>query len=67
MDEFQKEDLIQSIAGTVERNFCAIKREDLFKKYKNTSPETMKTAIEVMKNRGILKYDTKQDKYRLVF
>jgi len=67
MDEFQKEDLIQSIAGTVERNFCAIKREDLFKKYKNTSPEIMKTAIEVMKNRGILKYDTKQDKYRLVF
>jgi transcription elongation factor GreA-like protein len=67
MDEYQKEDLIKSISGTVEKNFCAIKREDLFQKYKNTSPETMKTAIEAMKNRGILKYDTKNDKYRLVF
>jgi transcription elongation factor GreA-like protein len=66
MDEFQKEDLIQSISGTLERNYCAIKREDLFKKYKNTSPETMKTAIEAMKSRGLLKYDQKTDKYRLV-
>jgi hypothetical protein len=50
----------------VERNHCAIKREELFKKYKNTAPEKMKSVIETMKTRGILNYDPKTDKYRLV-
>jgi transcription elongation factor GreA-like protein len=66
MDEFQKEDMIKSISGTIEKNYCAIKREDLFKKYKNTNKDTMKNVIEVMKRRGLLKYDQKTDKYRLV-
>jgi transcription elongation factor GreA-like protein len=66
MDEFQKEDMIKSVSGTIEKNYCAIKREDLFKKYKNTPKENMKNIIEVMKNRGLLKYDPKTDKYRLV-
>ncbi len=66
MDEYQREDMIKSVSGTVEKNFCAIKREDLYKKYKNTDPETLKSVIEAMKNRGLLKYDQKNDKYRLV-
>jgi len=66
MDEFQKEDMIKSISSTIEKNYCAIKREDLFKKYKNTNQDTMKTVIDVMKRRGLLKYDQKTDKYRLV-
>jgi transcription elongation factor GreA-like protein len=66
MDEFQREDMIKSVSGTVEKNFCAIKREDLYKKYKNTDPKTLKSVIEEMKNRGLLKYDQKNDKYRLV-
>lgn len=66
MNEFQKEDMIKSVSGTVERNYGAIKREELFKKYKNTDPATMKTVIETMKSRGLLKYDTNADKYRLV-
>jgi transcription elongation factor GreA-like protein len=66
MNEFQREDMIKSVSATVEKNFCAIKREDLYKKYKNTDPETLKSVIEAMKNRGLLKYDQKNDKYRLV-
>ncbi len=66
MNEFQREDMIKSVSGTVERNFCAIKREDLFNKYKNTNPETLKSVIETMKSRGLLRYDQKNDKYRLV-
>ena len=66
MNEFQREDMIKSVSSTVEKNFCAIKREDLYKKYKNTDPETLKSVIEAMKNRGLLKYDQKNDKYRLV-
>jgi transcription elongation factor GreA-like protein len=66
MNEIEREDMIKSVSGTVEKNFCAIKREDLYKKYKNTDPETLKSVIEAMKNRGLLKYDQKNDKYRLV-
>jgi len=66
MDEFQKEDMIKSVSGTIEKNYCAMKREDLFKKYKNTNKDTMKNIIEVMKTRGLIKYDQKTDKYRLV-
>jgi hypothetical protein len=66
MNEFQKEDMIKSVSGTVEKNFCAIKREELFKKYKNTDPETLKSVIETMKSRNLLRYDPKTDKYRLV-
>ena len=66
MDEFQKEDMIKSISSTIEKNYCAIKREDLFKKYKNTNKDTMKNVIEAMKRRGLIKYDPKTDKYRLV-
>jgi hypothetical protein len=66
MNEFEREDMIKSVSGTVEKNYCAIKREDLYKKYKNTDPETLKSVIEAMKNRGLLKYDPKTDKYRLV-
>lgn len=66
MNEFERENMIKSVSGTIEKNYCAIKREDLFKKYKNTNPETMKNIIDAMKRRGILKYDSKNDKYRLV-
>jgi len=66
VNEFQREDMIKSVSGTVERNYCAIKREELFEKYKNTDQETMKSVIETMKRRGILRYDQKNDKYRLV-
>jgi len=66
MNEFEREDMIKSVSGTVEKNFCAIKREDLYKKYKNTDPETLKSVIETMKKRGLLKYEPNTDKYRLV-
>ena len=66
MDEYQKEDMIKSVSSTVEKNYCAIKREELFNKYKNTDPEKMKSVIETMKSRGLLHYDQKTDKYRLV-
>ena len=66
MNEFQREDMIKSVSATVEKNFCAIKREELFKKYKNTDPETLKSVIETMKSRNLLRYDPKTDKYRLV-
>lgn len=66
MNEYQKEDMIKSVSGTIERNYCAMKREDLFKKYKNTDQNTMKNVIETMKVRGLIKYDSRDDKYRLV-
>lgn len=66
MNEFQREGMIKSVSATVEKNFCAIKREDLYKKYQNTNPETLKSVIETMKSRGLLRYDQKNDKYRLV-
>jgi hypothetical protein len=66
MNEFEREDMIKSVLATVEKNFCAIKREDLYKKYKNTDPEALKSVIEAMKSRNLLRYDPKTDKYRLV-
>jgi len=66
MDEVQLNDMILSVSSTVEKNHCAIKREQLFQKYKNTDPETLKYVVEVMKQRRMLIYDQKYDKYRLV-
>lgn len=66
MDEFKREDLITSISGTIEKNYCAIKRKDLFRRYNNTDTSELKTVLEAMKRRGLLKYDSKTDKYRLV-
>lgn len=66
MDEREREDFIKSIAATVERNNCAIKRDDLFKKYKNTDRDKLKRVIEVMQRRGLLRYDVDVDKYRLI-
>lgn len=66
MDERQREDLIQGVTATIEKNHCAIKRDDLFKKFKNTKRDDLKSAIETMKRRGNLKYDIDRDKYRLI-
>jgi hypothetical protein len=66
MNEFQREDVIISISGTIEKNHCAIKREDLFKKYKNTNRDDLKNILEIMKKRGTLRYDAARDKYRLI-
>ena len=66
MDEFERENMIKSVSGTVYKNFCAIRREDLYKRYKNTDPETLESVIETMKKRGLLKYEPNTDKYRLV-
>lgn len=66
MDERERENFIKSIAATIERNNCAIKRDDLYKKYSNTDRDKLKRIIEVMLRRGTLKYDYNNDKYRLI-
>lgn len=66
MDEREREDFMKSIAATIERNNCAIKRDDLYKKYSNTDRDKLKRIIEVMLRRGTLKYDYNNDKYRLI-
>lgn len=66
MDERQREDLIQGVTAAIERNHCAIKRDDLFKKFQHTKRDDLKSTIETMKRRGNLKYDIDRDKYRLI-
>jgi len=66
MDERQREDMIQGVTAAIEKNHCAIKREDLYRKFKNTNRDDLKSTIETMKRRGTLKYDMDRDKYRLV-
>ncbi|MDD2284679.1 MAG: hypothetical protein PHQ11_04685, partial [Paludibacter sp.] len=66
MSDREREDFIQSIAATIERNNCAIKREDLYKKYSNTERDKIKRIVEVMLRRGTLKYDARDDKYWLI-
>lgn len=66
MDERQREDLIQGVTAAIEKNHCAIPREDLYKKFKNTDRNDLKNTIETMKRRGALKYDIDKDKYRLI-
>lgn len=66
MDERQREDLIQGVSAAIEKNHCAIKREVLYKKFKHTNRDDMKSTIETMKRRGMLKYDIDRDKYRLI-
>ncbi|KKG49250.1 hypothetical protein [Methanosarcina mazei] len=66
MDERQREDRIQGVTAAIEKNGCAIKREDLYKKFKNTDRDNLKSTIETMKRRGMLKYDIDRDKYRLI-
>lgn len=66
MDERQREDLIQGVTAAIEKNCCAIRRDDLYKKFKNTDRDNLKSTIEAMKRRGMLKYDIDRDKYRLI-
>lgn len=66
MDERQREDMVQGVSSAIEKNHCAIKREDLYKKFKNTDRDDLKNTIDTMKRRGMLKYDIDRDKYRLI-
>lgn len=66
MGDIETEDFIQSIATTIERNNCAIKREDLYRKYSNTERDKIKRIVEVMLRRKTLRYDARDDKYRLI-
>lgn len=66
MDEKAREDMIIGVSDCLEANHCAIKREDLLKKFKNTNRDDMKSIIEAMKRRGMLRYEENTDKYRLI-
>lgn len=66
MDERQRNDMIQGVASAIERNHCAISRENLYQKFKNTNKNDLRATIEVMKRRGMLKYDIDSDRYRLI-
>jgi hypothetical protein len=66
MDERAREDMIKAVSYCIEKNHCAIKRDDLFGKFKNTSREEMQSVIDSMKRRKLLHYEEKTDKYRLV-
>jgi hypothetical protein len=66
MDERAREDMIIGVSDCLEANHCAIKRDDLFRKFKNTNRDELKSIIEVMKRRKQIRYDEKADKYRLV-
>lgn len=66
MDERAREDMITAVSDCIEVNHCAIKREDLYKKFKNTSHDELSSVIESMKIRKMLRYDENTDKYRLV-
>lgn len=66
MDEFEREDMIQAVSYCIERNHCAIKYDDLFLKFKNTDRDELKYIIDLMKERKLLHYDEKSDKYRIV-
>lgn len=66
MEERAREDMIIAVSACIEVNHCAIKRDDLFKKFKNTSRDDLKLVIESMKRRKMLRYEENSDKYRLV-
>ncbi|MDD4521699.1 MAG: hypothetical protein PHW84_01940 [Methanosarcina sp.] len=66
MDEKAREDMIIGVSDCLEANHCAIKRDDLFNKFKNTSRDDMKSIIEAMKRRKMLWYEEHTDKYRLI-
>jgi len=66
MDERAREDMIIGVAACIEANHCAIKRDDIYKKFKNTKREELKYIIEIMKDRRMLQYDENRDLYRLI-
>lgn len=66
MDERAREDMITAVSACIEVNHCAIKRDDLFKKFKNTGRDDLKSIIDSMKRRKMLRYDENRDVYRLV-
>ena len=66
MEERAREDMILAVSYCIEKNHCAIKRDDLFRKFKNTSREELQSVIDSMKRRKLLHYDENADKYRIV-
>lgn len=66
MDERQREDMIKAVSYCIEKNHCAIKREELFRKFKNTSRGELQSVIDSMKRRKLLHYEENSDKYRIV-
>lgn len=66
MDERARENMIAAVSDCIEVNHCAIKRDDLFKKFKNTAREDLKMVIDAMKRRKLLWYDEHRDMYRIV-
>lgn len=66
MDEFEREDMIKAVSYCIEKNYCAIKRDELFKKFKNTDRDELRYIIDIMKERKLLHYDDRTDKYRIV-
>lgn len=66
MDERAREDMIIAVSNCIEANHCAIKREVLYSKFKNTSRDDIRSIIDVMKRRKTILYDENRDVYRLV-
>lgn len=66
MEERAREDMIKAVSYCIEKNHCAIKRDDLFRKFKNTSRDELQSVIDSMKRRKVLHYDENADKYRIV-
>ena len=66
MEEREREDMIKAVSYCIEKNHCAIKREELFKKFKNTPKEELQSIIDSMKRKRLLHYEEKTDKYRIV-
>ena len=66
MDEKAREDMVIAVSNCIEANHCAIKRDVLYSKFKNTSREDLRSIIDAMKRRKMLLYEENRDVYRLV-
>lgn len=66
MDEREREDMVIAVSNCIEANHCAIKREVLYSKFKNTSRDDISSIVDVMKRRKMILYEENRDVYRLV-
>jgi len=66
MEERARENMIIAVSNCIEVNHCAIRRDDLFKKFRNTSRDDLQSIIDTMKRRKMILYEENRDVYRLV-
>jgi len=66
MEERAREDMIIAVSNCIEVNHCAIKRDALYSKFKNTDRDVLRSIIDAMKRRKMLLYEENRDVYRLV-